>query len=145
MAALALAMDGGGGRGTIKSKGQTIRCFELVMYLRQIVSLHAAWGCRAAKAHGGHYGERAGDAIVTAGSIVIEGSEGGFCNASHFVCDSFDEEYVIAAFVWNGSPLVGIQIVKMFGVAENMFVEDDAENSIVVTLEEMDDAEFVEE
>ena len=115
-----------------------------LVHLQKIVSLHAAWGCRAAKAHGSHHGKSTGDAIVAAGSIVIEGCKGSFCNASHSVCDGLDEEGIITTFVGNGSPLVGIEIVKMFGMTENVFIEDNAKDTVVVTFEEMDDAKFVE-
>ena len=78
--------------------------------------------------------------IVAPRGVIVKGGKGSFGDVSHFVGDSFDQKDVIATFVGNRTPLIGIQVVEVFGMSEDMFVEDDTEDSIVVAFEEMNDA-----
>ena len=41
--------------------------------------------------------------------------------------------------------MVGIEVVKVFSMAEDVFVKDNTKDAIVITLEEVNDTELVEE
>ena len=108
------------------------------MDIFEVGGLHHAGAFGAAKTHAGKHSETAEDMVITCFCIVVKGCEGRLGEAAHVIGERFDEEYAAAAFVWHRAPLTGAEGFLLDSEMKNMFVEDHAEDTVVVAFKEVD-------